>query len=72
MGRLKTRSEADADLEEALKETFPASDPLSANVTDSKPLAPVTRRPPALDAALVERMARRVGRKVGARERKAR
>lgn len=59
-----TRKELDAELDEALQETFPASDPIAVgDVTSTKPDRPVGRRPAKLDKELVEELARNVGAK---------
>ncbi len=60
MTKSATKAEVDAKLDEALKETFPASDPSSTNVADAKPVRPVHRLPPLIDPGLVEELARRV------------
>ena len=60
----QSRTEQDAELDEALKETFPASDPIAVGeVTSTEPDRPAHRRPAKLDTALVEELARNVGAK---------
>lgn len=53
----------DAQLDEALKETFPASDPQSIGRESKAPDRPIDRRPPFIDPESVRRLARRVSRK---------
>ena len=49
-------------LHKALKDTFPASDPVSANEVDEG-VRPAGRKPPILDKALVEELAQEVAEK---------
>lgn len=59
-----SRTELDAELDEALQETFPASDPIAVGeVTGTEPDRPLDRRPAKLDKDLVEELARNVGAK---------
>ncbi len=56
------RSEVDEELDEALKATFPASDPVAVGETTStKPDRPIDRRPVEIDVVLVNELARHVG-----------
>ena len=57
--------EADRKLKETLKDTFPASDPLSSNEVDEVPVRPVDRQPADLDRANVDKLAEEVRRKLG-------
>jgi hypothetical protein len=51
-------------LDDALEATFPASDPIAVDdASSAKPDRPVERKPAALDVALVEELARNVGKK---------
>jgi hypothetical protein len=59
MSARKPKSELDNDLDEALKETFPGSDPIAVDATPDKPLRPVDRRPPALDKGAINRLAQK-------------
>jgi hypothetical protein len=55
------RSEVDEELDEALKATFPASDPVAVGETTStKPDRPIDRRPVEIDIELVNELARHV------------
>lgn len=54
-----TKTDTDA-LNEALEETFPASDAVSIRVDDKGLSARVDRQPAPLDQALVEKLAREV------------
>jgi hypothetical protein len=59
-----SRKQLDAELDEALKETFPASDPIAVgDVSGEEADRPVHRKPAKLDTALVEELARNVGAK---------
>jgi hypothetical protein len=54
----------DEELDEALKETFPASDPIAVDaVTGTEPDRPLHRKPAKIDKALVEQLARNVAAK---------
>jgi hypothetical protein len=55
----------DQELEDALEATFPASDPVHIGASDG-PDRPVDRRPAQIDKALVDKLAREVGKKKGA------
>ena len=63
MSRHKDKAEVNRDLDRALEQTFPASDPISVSEPEDEPVRPVGRRPPRIDKALVDELARRVGRK---------
>lgn len=64
----KSKAQLDEELNEALKETFPGSDPVAIDASTDKPIRPIGRRPPGIDKALVEDLAREV-RKSHARSR---
>lgn len=57
MSTKKSKSDLDKELDEALKETFPGSDPIAVDTTDDKPVRPVDRKPPIIDKELVDRLA---------------
>ena len=58
----KQSPEIDKELNEALKATFPASDPVAVGETTStQPDRPLNRRPAKLDLELVNELARHVG-----------
>jgi hypothetical protein len=64
MADQKKAKELQEELDEALEATFPASDPVAVDEASSaKPDRPVDRKPAALDVALVEELARNVGKK---------
>lgn len=53
--------ELDDQLDEALENTFPASDPVAVgDVTSGEPERPASRRPARIDKALVEKLAKQV------------
>jgi hypothetical protein len=54
------KREIDEDLTEALKETFPASDPAAVGRPSAKPDRPEHRRTPVIDLEEVRRLARKV------------
>jgi hypothetical protein len=55
------KSEVDEQLDQALKNTFPASDPVTVGeVTSDTPERPANRRPARIDKALVEKLANEV------------
>lgn len=55
------KAEQEKQLDEALQNTFPASDAVKAGVvTTNRPDRPVDRRPPDIDKALVDKLAREV------------
>ena len=57
----KPSPELDKELDEALKATFPASDPVAVGETTStEPDRPLNRRPAKLDLELVNELARHV------------
>lgn len=56
-----SKAELDDQLEDALEDTFPASDPVTVgDVSDETPERPESRQAPQIDKALVERLARSV------------
>ncbi|MBS0251425.1 MAG: hypothetical protein JSR78_10230 [Proteobacteria bacterium] len=57
MNREKPKAEVDKELDEALKETFPGSDPIAVDGRDDEPVRPVDRKPPVIDKALVDKLA---------------
>ena len=59
-----SKAELDDQLDEALEETFPASDPVTVgDVSDETPERPESRQAPQIDKALVEKLARDVEQK---------
>jgi hypothetical protein len=57
----KQSPELDKELDEALKATFPASDPVAVGETTStQPDRPLNRRPAKIDLELVNELARHV------------
>jgi hypothetical protein len=55
------KAELEKQLDNALQFTFPASDPVSVgDVTSDTPDRPEDRRPPKIDKALVEKLAKEV------------
>lgn len=56
----KTKAELDEELDEALKETFPGSDPFVIDPSPDKPIRPIGRRTAGIDKALVNELARKV------------
>jgi hypothetical protein len=64
----KSKGQLDEELNEALKETFPGSDAVAIDASIDRPIRPIGRRPPRIDKALVEDLAREV-RKSHARSR---
>jgi hypothetical protein len=64
-----TTAEQERELDEAIEETFPASDPIAVGheTGDEEPHARVERRPPLLDVELVKRLARELKREPKAR-----
>ncbi|MFT3732341.1 MAG: hypothetical protein QM780_13145 [Hyphomicrobium sp.] len=58
MNREKPKAEIDKELDEALNETFPGSDPIAVDrKDDNKPVRPVDRKPAEIDKDLVDRLA---------------
>jgi len=55
----KKKTQIDDDLDEALKETFPGSDPIAVDARNDKAVRPVDRRPPVINKELVEELARK-------------
>ncbi|MBS0233399.1 MAG: hypothetical protein JSR99_07920 [Proteobacteria bacterium] len=56
MGTEKSKSDVDKELDEALSETFPASDPIAVDAKDEQPVRPMDRKPPRIDKDLVEKL----------------
>jgi hypothetical protein len=56
MSKEKPKAELDKELDEALNETFPGSDPIAVDRKDDGPVRPVDRRPPVIDKDLVEKL----------------
>lgn len=54
------KAKLDAELDEALRETFPASDAAAIGQVSKEPDRPVHRRPPVIDHENVRRLARKV------------
>lgn len=54
------KAKLDAELDEALRETFPASDAAAIGHVSKEPDRPVHRRPPIIDLESVRRLARKV------------
>ncbi|HEY8276796.1 MAG TPA: hypothetical protein VIG52_07365 [Methyloceanibacter sp.] len=53
-----TKAELDRELDDALKGTFPASDPVAVGeVTSTEPERPIDRKPALLDKELVHELA---------------
>ncbi len=52
----KPKAQVDKELDEALKETFPGSDPIAVDSKLDEPVRPVDRRPPLIDKDLVEKL----------------
>jgi hypothetical protein len=53
----KKDPETERELDQALEQTFPASDPVAVADEDKEPVRPVDRRPAPLDRATVDRLA---------------
>ncbi len=62
MNEPKSKIALDKELTEALKQTFPASDPVAVDVDDAA-VRPVDRRPPLINKALVNELARKAARR---------
>lgn len=58
MNSKKPKSEVDKELDEALDETFPASDAIAVDTRHDQPIRPVHRQPPQIDKTLVEKLAK--------------
>ena len=56
MSNEKPKAQVDKELNEALKETFPGSDPIAVDSTEDEPVRPMNRRPPLIDKDLVEKL----------------
>jgi hypothetical protein len=62
-----SKRELEKQLDEALDQTFPASDPVAVgDVTSATPDRPESRQPAPIDKALVESLAEKVAAKKGA------
>ncbi len=59
MNSKKPKSEVDQELDEALDETFPASDAIAIDTKHDQPIRPVDRLPPRIDKSLVEKLAKK-------------
>jgi hypothetical protein len=55
----KPKGEIEKELNEALEETFPASDATAVDGTEDRPVRPADRRPPLIDKGLVEKLAKK-------------
>lgn len=53
---MKSKVEAEADLDEALRETFPGSDPIAIK-TDTRPTRPIDRLPPKIPVTAIGNLA---------------
>lgn len=58
--REKTNPTADDDREQALEQTFPASDAVSTNQADKTAVRPLDRKPALIDQSLVDELADKV------------
>ncbi|AHB47336.1 hypothetical protein W911_01280 [Hyphomicrobium nitrativorans NL23] len=59
-----SKVELEKQLDSALRDTFPASDPVSVGeVSGETPERPADRQAPAIDKALVEKLAKQVSQK---------
>lgn len=59
-----SKLELEQQLDSALQDTFPASDPVAVGeVSGETPERPLDRQAPAIDKALVDKLAREVGKK---------
>jgi hypothetical protein len=58
------RKNGERDLDKALEDTFPASDPVTVgrSTGDEEPTAPIGRKTPLLDVELIKRLARKLKR----------
>lgn len=62
------KEQLEEELEAALEETFPASDPFSVGQASRKPRRPVDRQPAPIDHAEVDRLARKLEERIERRE----
>lgn len=60
MTKAKRKAASDKELDDALEQTFPASDPISLSGGESGEGARIDRAPAKLDENLVERLSREV------------
>ncbi|HRN83703.1 MAG TPA: hypothetical protein PK857_02695 [Hyphomicrobium sp.] len=59
-----SKAELETQLDSALQDTFPASDPVAVGeVSAETPERPADRQAPAIDKALVDKLAQEVGKK---------
>lgn len=65
MNRDKPKSEVDKELDEALNETFPGSDPIAVDSKADRPVRPIDRQPPIIDKDLVEKLSEKAKSKKG-------
>jgi hypothetical protein len=65
MSTEKSKAEVDKELDEALDETFPGSDPIAVDAKDDTPIRPVDRLPPQIDKGLVEKLSEKIKSKKG-------
>jgi hypothetical protein len=63
MTKAKRKAATEKELDDALKQTFPASDPISLSGDESGEGARIDRAPAKLDENLVERLSREVKKK---------
>jgi hypothetical protein len=56
----KTKAQLDEELTEALKKTFPGSDPFAIDSSPDRPIRPIGRRPSDIDMELVDELAQEV------------
>jgi hypothetical protein len=54
------KHESDVALHEALKQTFPASDPVTPKETEVTPSRPAIRKPAEVDKSAVDELAKRI------------
>lgn len=58
MNKEKSKAEIDRQLDEALEETFPGSDPIAVDRRSGDGERPASRLPPIIDKQLVEKLAK--------------
>ncbi len=63
MTEAKTKQEKDRDLNKALEQSFPASDPASTNQSDETPVRPINRKPAIIEKSSVDALAKEASRK---------
>ncbi|MGE3915129.1 MAG: hypothetical protein AB7F78_05465 [Hyphomicrobiaceae bacterium] len=67
----KPREKTERELDKALKDTFPASDPIPPSHetgAEDKPGAPIDRRPAEVDHDLVDQLADELKREIGTKK----